>query len=135
VESSLRPYFRKPFLLSKPEKYFYNVLREIVGNYTVLTKVRLADLVETNKGHPRQRGNFNRVRSKHIDFVVCDDWLRPVIAIELDGSSHQLPERRERDAIVDQILATASLPIIHVSRRGWYDHDEIAKLLLAKLMA
>ncbi|HEV3244310.1 MAG TPA: hypothetical protein VGZ31_07850 [Chthoniobacterales bacterium] len=29
METSLRPYFRKPFLLSKPEKYFYNVLREI----------------------------------------------------------------------------------------------------------
>jgi hypothetical protein len=58
VETPLQPYFRKRFLLSKPEKHFYNILREVVGNYTVLAKVRLADLVEANERHPEWQANF-----------------------------------------------------------------------------
>jgi hypothetical protein len=133
VEAPLRSYFRRKFLLSKPEKYFYNVLREVVGNYTILTKVRLADLVEANRRHPNWQANFNRIRSKHIDFVICDAWLCPLIAVELDGSSHKRIDRQQRDGLVDQILKEASLEIVHVPRQKRYLHKEIRQLLFPKL--
>lgn len=133
METSLRPYFRKPFLLSKPEKYFYNVLREVFGNHTVLAKVRLADLVEANRRHPNWQANFNRIRSKHIDFVICDGWLCPLIAVELDGSSHKRVDRQQRDNLVDEILKKVSLQIVHVPRQKQYFHKEIRQLLLPKL--
>jgi len=133
VETALRPYFRKRFLLSKPEKYFYNILREAFGAHTVLAKVRLADLVEANRGHPNWQANFNRIKSKHIDFVVCDAWLCPLVAVELDGSSHERADRQRRDALVDQILADVSLEIVRVPRQKRYSHEEIRRLLLPKL--
>src|SRR5690348_15515426 len=113
MDTTLRPYFRKRFLLSKPEKYFYNVLREIFGMYTILAKVRLADLVEANHRHPNWQSNFNRICAKHIDFVTCDAWLCPLVAVEPDGPSHQRTDRQQRDALVDQILKAASLEIVH----------------------
>ena len=133
METSLRPYFRKPFLLSKPEKYFYNILREVFGNYTVLARVRLADLVEANRRHPNWQANFNRICSKHVDFVICDAWLCPLIAVELDGSSHKRIDRQHRDKLVDEILKGASLEIVHVPRQKRYFHKEIRQLLLPKL--
>jgi len=133
VETPLRSYFRKPFLLSKPEKYFYNILREVFGTYTVLAKVRLADLVDANRRHPNWQANFNRIRSKHIDFVICDAWLCPLIAVELDGSSHKCIDRQQRDKLVDEILKDASLEIVHVPRAKRYFHEEIRRLLLPKL--
>jgi Protein of unknown function (DUF2726) len=133
METSLRPYFRKSFLLSKPEKYFYNILREVFGTYTILAKVRLADLVEANERHPRWQANFNRIKSKHVDFVICDAWLCPLIAVELDGSSHKRIDRQQRDDLVDEILKGASLEIVHVPRAKRYFHKEIRQLLLPKL--
>jgi hypothetical protein len=133
VQPALRPYFRKPFLLSKPEKYFYNILREVFGNYAILPKVRLADLVEANRRHPNWQSNFNRVCSKHIDFVICDAWLCPLVAVELDGSSHQRIDRQQRDVLVDRILKEASLEIVHVPRQKRYFHKEIRQLLTPKL--
>ena len=130
METPLRSYFRKPFLLSKPEKYFYNVLREVFGTHTILAKVRLADLVEANERHPHWQANFNRIRGKHVDFVICDAWLCPLIAVELDGSSHERIDRQRRDNLVDQILKEASLQIIHVPRQKRYLHKEIRQLLL-----
>ena len=133
METVLRPYFRKPFLLSKAEKYFYNILREIFDTYTILPKVRLADVVEANRRHPNWQSNFNRIRSKHIDFVICDAWLCPLLAVELDGSSHRRIDRQQRDDLVDQILNDSLLQIVHVPRQKRYFHKEIRQLLLPKL--
>jgi hypothetical protein len=43
MDVALRPFFRRKYLLTVPEKRFYNVLRGIVGCNKILAKVRLAD--------------------------------------------------------------------------------------------
>jgi uncharacterized protein DUF2726 len=65
--------------------------------------------------------------------VICDAALSPLVAVELDDSSHQRPDRVARDRDVDRILEIASLPILRVPVRRTYDGAEIAKQLLAKL--
>ena len=133
METFLRAYCRRPFLLSKAEKYFYNILREAFSTHTILPKVRLADLIEADRSHPNWQSNFNRIKSKHIDFVICDAWLCPLLAVELDGSSHQRVDRQQRDALVDRILKEAELEIVHVPRAKHYLRNEIRQLLLPKL--
>jgi very-short-patch-repair endonuclease len=133
VDVAFKPFFRRKFLLSRAEKYFYGVLRRVVAPHSVLAKVRLADLVEADERHLLRQANFNRIKSKHIDFVICDAALCPIIAVELDDSSHQRPDRKARDRDVDQILKIASLPILRVPLRRAYDDDEIERQLLAKI--
>jgi very-short-patch-repair endonuclease len=132
---ALRPFFKRKHLLTPPEKRFYNVLRRVVGRNMVMAKVRLADLVDADKRHRLWRANFNRVCSKHIDFVICDLALSPIIAVELDDSSHQLAERQARDRDVNRILEIAALPILRVPVRRAYDDGDIERQLLAKLHA
>ena len=133
MDVALKPFLRRKFLLSRAEKYFYGILRRVVDPHTVLAKVRLADLVEADERHRLWRANFNRIQSKHIDFVVCDAALCPIIAVELDDSSHQRVDRKARDRDVDQILKIASLPILRVPVRRAYNDEEIERQLLAKL--
>jgi len=133
METFLRAYCRRPFLLSKPEKYFYNTLREVFSTHTILAKVRLADLVEAESRHPTWQSNFNRVKSKQIDFIICDAWLCPLLAVELDGSSHQAVDQQKCDDPLDQILHEAELEIVHVPRQKRYFHNDIRQLLLPKL--
>jgi very-short-patch-repair endonuclease len=130
---ALRPFYRRRYLLTRTEKRFYDVLRLAVDGNKVMAKVRLADLVEADERHRLSQANFRRICSKHIDFVVCDSALSPLIAVELDGSSHQLPERRARDHDVNRILEIAALPLLRVPVQRVYDAGQIAKQLLEKL--
>ncbi|PYL17390.1 MAG: hypothetical protein DMF46_00415 [Verrucomicrobia bacterium] len=132
MDVALKPFFRRKFLLSRAEKYFYGILRRVVSPHTVLAKVRLADLVEADERHRLRLANFRRVCSKHIDFVICDAALSPIIAVELDDSSHRRPDRRAPDRDVDRILEIASLPILRISVQQTYDAKELERQLLAK---
>jgi hypothetical protein len=129
----LRPYFRRRYLLTKSERHFYETLRRVVRDHVIFAKVRLADLVDADGRHRYWQGNFNRICSKHIDFVVCDSLFRPLIAVEVDGKSHQREDRRKRDQDADQILESVSLPLLRVFVREAYDADLISRLLLVKL--
>lgn len=133
MDPALKPFFRQKYLLSKSERYFYKILRDIVTPNHVVPKVRLADLVDADKRHHLWLQNFRRICSKQIDFVVCDAALSPLIAVELDDSSHQRPDRRARDRDVDRIFEIASLPILHVPVQKEYSAREIEQQLLAKL--
>lgn len=130
---ALRPFAKRPYLLTKAEKSFYDVLKSVAGNHPVHAKVRLADLVEADHRHLLRKSNFDHIKSKHIDFVICNAASSPLIAIELDDSSHRRPDRVARDRDVNRILEIAALPILRVPVRRAYDGADIAKQLLAKL--
>jgi hypothetical protein len=133
MDVALRPFYRRKYLLSKAEKDFYQILRTIVGHHTVWAKVRLADLVTADKRHLLRKSNFDHIKAKHIDFVICDAALSPIVAIELDDLSHRRPDRVARDRDVNRILEIAELPIVRVPVRRVFDGAEIARQLLAKL--
>jgi hypothetical protein len=121
------PYKRKDFLLSKAERSFFGVLQLAVnGRYIIFTKVRLADLLDIPRGTEKRQSYFNRIQAKHIDFVICDkNLLRPLLAIELDDSSHNRADRKTRDNFVDAALAAAGLPILHVRASSGYNTQEL----------
>jgi hypothetical protein len=133
------PYRRKDYLLTRAERAFYDVLVETVDGaferrWLVFAKVRLLDLLWLPRGTQERRGHLNRVQSKHVDFVLCDrSDVRPVLAIELDDSSHDAEDRRERDAFVDAALRDAGLPLLRVKARRGYDRAALA-LQLAEAM-
>ena len=121
------PYRRKDFLLSRAERSFFGVLQQVVADqYLVFAMVRLADLVYIARGTEKRQSHFNRIQSKHIDFVLCDkDAVRPLLAIELDDSSHKRNDRRDRDSFVDSALQAAGLPLLRVPARKGYNPDDL----------
>jgi very-short-patch-repair endonuclease len=114
-------------LLSKAERSFFGVLRQAVGDeYLIFAKVRLADLFWIPKRAGSRQRHLNRVSAKHIDFVLCDhEAIRPLLAIELDDSSHARSDRRSRDAFVDAALAAAGLPLVRIRARTGYNVGEL----------
>ena len=55
---------------------------------------------------------LNRVASKSVDFVIVDLASGDArLVIELDDRSHDRPDRRDRDALVDAALRVAGIPI------------------------
>lgn len=109
--------YEKSWLFSYNEKEAYSKLKPIAEEmgYTVFAKVRLLDLLTPTKNSPNYRSNFNKIKAKHVDFVLCDEKLVARYIIELDDSSHERPDRKKRDQFVDQIVESVGYKIIHTN--------------------
>ena len=116
-EIEIYPYIKKN-LLTQNEYYFYNRLREITEplNLQILAKIRLADLIEVNKN---QAGSnwmkyFAKIKAKHIDFAIADK-MKIIALLELDDSSHNKIDRKERDSFVNNALLKAGYTVIRTN--------------------
>jgi hypothetical protein len=130
MQQNTWPYLRRNLCFTAAERSFYKVLRNLVPDHIIFAKVRLTDLVQIKPSDHSYWRYFNSANRKHIDFVVCDPTLSPVLAIELDASSHQREDRHSDGELVDQVLAAASLPIAHVPAKRGYVLEEVRRLLL-----
>lgn len=118
------PYILKQYLMSKAERSFFGVLEQVTATskYYIFPQMTLSNLVSVEKGTGSYQTYHNKVDRKSVDFVLFDrNAISPVLAIELDDSSHDREDRQERDAFVDQVLAKAGLPLLHVRAQTAYD--------------
>lgn len=123
-------------LLTAAEAAFYPVLIEAAKAgpeaCLVMSKVRLRDLIQPKKGLDRSRWQslHNRACQKHVDFVVvrASDF-GVVAAVELDDSSHQRKDRKERDGFVDGALEAAGVRVVRVKWGRGYDLEKVAGVL------
>ena len=128
-------YERRKDFLTAAERSFYGVLLQAVGNdFSVFTKVNLADVVAPRLGltaSDRQRLR-NKIVQKHLDFVLCDRrTLQVALVIELDDSSHALPDRKQSDDVKDVSLCQAGIKILRVPVRQSYSLSELSSLVKA----
>ncbi len=121
------PYELSKHFLSPTELSFYHVLRKAVpGENTVLTKVRIADVLGVVKGTEKRQTHFNKISAKHIDFLICDNTtLIPIFAVELDDSSHARAKQLERDKFVNHAFDAAGLPLFRIRARKGYVVEEL----------
>lgn len=127
--------------LSNAELNFYRLLVKVLAHPNdpkgepqtlVMAKVRVPDLVQVRKGLDRSARSsaFNRIKSKHVDFVLCEpESMRAVCVIELDDKSHKRQSRQDRDELMDSIYAAVGLPVLHVDCRRGYSMQEIGGMI------
>jgi ribosomal protein L37AE/L43A len=131
------PYQKRPALFSTAERSFLGILDQAVSDqYRIFGKVRIADVVEPKRGLDagRRQRAFNRINSKHFDFLLCAKGdLSVVCAIELDDQSHRERKRRERDAFVEGVCQAVSLPLARISAQHMYTVPEVRAAILAVL--
>lgn len=110
--------YQKRLLLTKNEWKNCMFLKPILEGegMRICPKVRLLDLVEPKKGTDgKQRQTLlNKIQSKHVDFVICDEKLNVLLILELDDSSHDTETRKQRDTFVDSVLTGSGYRILHV---------------------
>ncbi|KAB0289278.1 DUF2726 domain-containing protein [Vibrio fortis] len=135
-DSSTKHYQYQPIkkLCTANELSFYQALVIVTkGKYTVFSKVRIADVMAPKKGAYNKSDwwrAFNAIAKKHVDFVLCDPLTLEVkMLIELDDSTHNRQDRKERDKLVDMAAASAGVEIKHFKVRKSYDYFELEKSL------
>jgi hypothetical protein len=111
LRDSVGHYRKKESVMNKSEQaYFYELKKQLPEGYHIFPNMRIADMINAvdGKGFYNRR---NKILPKHIDFLVCDRYFKPVVAIEVNGSSHRRADRIERDDQVKRIFAEAKLPL------------------------
>lgn len=99
-------YKRKEFM-TPSELIFYQTLKALEPEYKVIPQVNLASIIKkVNKGY------INEL-FKNIDFAIFDNEFKKVLLlIELNDSTHNQINRKDRDLKVKKICNDANIKLI-----------------------
>ncbi len=126
-------YYLRKALFTAAERSFLGVLEQnLPAGTRVFGKVRLEDIFGVKSGLERgeRTAARNRINRKHVDFLIVRiSDLVPIAGVELDDSSHEEEDRKERDQFVDAVFASGGIPLLHFPAQKAYQSAEIkAKL-------
>lgn len=121
-EELFLPYKRKN-LMTKNEWFFYKQLKPVADKlgYSILCKVRVADLVDIDKGLDKSQWQtaFNKINKKHVDFILCKpENLYPELLIKLDDSSHKTDDVVKRDEFIENLYKKTGYKLLRVHGGG-----------------
>lgn len=128
--------FRRRPLLSGAEQRLFALLRaELAAPVVVLAQVRLADLIEPVARDAKVRhGAFRTISQKHVDFVLYDAQCNEVLlAIELDGPTHEGASRRKADATKAAALISAQVPFAKLGANDAKNAATVRRLIASHL--
>ena len=129
-DQDLKGYVAAESLFVQPSEYalFCALERAVPGHLRVMAKVRLEDIIKVRRGLPNKtawslRG---RVKSRHVDFVICTQRGKVLCAIELDGLSHK--PGNLADDLKDRLFARVGIPL-HRIRVGDKFAPRVARIM------
>lgn len=113
--------YKKKLLLTKNEWSFYKALKPAADElgYTVLAKIRVADLVEVAVSDRAEwQRYFNKINKKHIDFALAKpENLQIVLLIELDDNSHNEAQKK-RDEFIEALYKQTGYKLLRTKGTG-----------------
>jgi hypothetical protein len=102
-------YKKRSSVMNRSESaFFFELQKQLPHGYYIFPKMRIADIIETVNG----RGYYhmrNSILPKHIDFLICDSYFKPIVAIEVNGGYHNKPNQKEKDLIKKEIFENSGL--------------------------
>lgn len=120
--------YKAKMLLTKTEYNFYRKLRKFTDEkqYIICPKVRLEDFVEiTNKQELYKYRGY--VKSRHIDFLICDNNLHIKLGIELDDKTHSAEMARNADEFKNKLFDTIQIKLCRINVNDNYE-DKIKEI-------
>ncbi|UQZ87730.1 hypothetical protein C4J81_00330 [Deltaproteobacteria bacterium Smac51] len=102
-------------LLNEKEIEFFNKLKVGLVGLHVFPQVSMNQVLDVEQ----QRDYRDRIPfwSKIIDFVVCTPKCQVIAMVELDGPSHDYPDKKVKDAERDAMLREAGYIVVRYDWR------------------
>lgn len=108
------PYSKK-MLLTRTEYKFYRILKEKCDQNSLLIcpKVRMEDFIQVN-----DKQNINKyrgyIKSRHIDFMICNKDLYILAGLELDDPSHNSFYAQKTDTFKNNVFMQIGIPLYRI---------------------
>lgn len=101
-------YSAKDNFMTDCEKRYFSDIRSVVGEkYTVQPQINLASIINKESLSKHRTELF-----RNVDFGIFDESYTLKVLIEINDSTHEHSDRRERDRRVRQICQEAGIPLI-----------------------
>ena len=115
-------YEKKEYLLTPTELKFYKLLKTITDelNYTLFTQIALYEIVNC-----KNFKNFNKIKSKSIDFVITEKNCKIKLCIELDDKTHNTNKRIERDTFINDMFKEIDIKLLRIPVQNFYNLEEL----------
>lgn len=122
-------YKRKEFLNNNEKNFFHNLESIIKGKYYIFSKVKILDLVSVEGLESEDLWKLP-VWTKHVDFIICDKNIDPVLSIELNGLEHKTEYKSIKGGFAkENIFKAINLPFIAVENEKITDLSYIKEIL------
>lgn len=128
-ESKLRAYrySKKPHIISESEIQFLHVLEEVIDSerYRICPQLHLDTVLNHKISGQDWRAARSRIKQKSLDFVICDRIsLAPILAIELDDSTHRRSRNAQSDAFKNDVLESCGIPLLRF--KHFYSLEDVS---------
>lgn len=123
--------YEKKLLLTKAEYLFWKCLKVKcdMNEILICPKVRMEDFIYINtKDFKTRQKHRGHIKSRHIDFILCDIHLNIIAGIELDDSTHNKEEVKIVDEMKDKIFTAINIPLFRIPVRTRNYEQEIEKI-------
>lgn len=121
-------------IATETEKAFYDKLKLYCKErgLVVNLKTRLEDLVVYAKGmdYATKQKYRGQIKSRHVDYLIVNDDLVPVFAIELDDASHSKKKAMETDAFKDSFFNKIGIKLYRIAADDFYWKLELEKVFI-----
>lgn len=116
--------YEKKLILTKTEYKFYKELKTIFTpeKFNICPKMRMEDFlnVTDKKNLMKYRGY---IKSRHIDFIICDKDLHMLAGIELDDKSHNTEKAARADDFKDNVFKKINIPLYRIIVAKSYNEE------------
>lgn len=115
-------YEKVDYLLTKNELKFYRILKQVTNKlgYSLFCQVALYEIVKS-----KNYKDFNKIKSKSIDFVITQENCKILLCIELDDTSHERNNRIERDNFINQLFKDLDIKLLRIQLQNFYNMEEL----------
>lgn len=123
-------FYKRGKLLTNNELKFYKILKEITKNYNynIFTQVVLYEIVRN-----KEIMDFNKIKSKSIDFVITDENSQILVCIELDDNTHNRKKRIERDTFINELFKDLNIKLLRIPVKEYYNIQEMERIIITKI--
>ena len=101
--------------------YPYKAKMLLTNNkYIICPKVRLEDFIEvTNKQELFKYRGY--IKSRHIDFLICDNNLHILYALELDDKTHNSEKAKNTDDFKNKLFEKINIKLYRIKTDENYE--------------
>lgn len=115
--------------MTDTEKIFLSYLKPFTDkyNFIILPQVQLQSIFKISNN--KDIANFNKIKSKSVDFAIVDNKYNYKIFIELDDYTHNQKNRIERDIFVNNLFNTYNLKLKRIKVQNNYNLEQIESII------
>lgn len=125
-----KSYEKKEYLLTQTELKFYKSLKTITDKLelSLFVQVSLYQIIK-NKNFK----DFNKIKSKSIDFVITEKNTKIKLCIELDDKTHNNQKRIQRDQFINNLFNDLNIKLLRIPVESYYNIEKLEQKIKESL--